>query len=323
MKPNRDFTVSVIVPTYNRSYCVGEAIDSILSQSCPADEIVVVDDGSTDNTNDILSKYKDHIIVIRQANSGAAAARNTGIRNTTGTWITFLDSDDLWLPGRLAALRRDLASAEEDVIAHTGDMYLTGSGPSKELFSLRDWQFPQLTATNVINALPRAMSGIFPLTTAIRRDAALAEGGFREHLRVHEDTALFCMLALRGPWLFTGDILGEARRMIGDSGALSSIERKHPFEAATARVSYTSALLKQDLTPDQRDLVMDQASNALLILSAAEHAEKIGTPRRTAIASAQQHSSALKGWLKALPPIVLGNVGYRISLSKHRTFTRS
>ncbi len=94
-------SVSVIIPTYNRAPLVGEAIDSLLSQSRPPDEIIVVDDGSTDHTADVLAHYGSSIAVITQPNAGLSAARNAGLRAATGDLIAFLDSDDRLMPGSI------------------------------------------------------------------------------------------------------------------------------------------------------------------------------------------------------------------------------
>lgn len=94
--------VSVIIPTYNRGRIVKEAIDSVLAQNFTDFELIVVDDGSTDNTQDILSSYKKDIIVFHQENKGVSSARNRGIVSASGQFIAFLDSDDLWLPKKLS-----------------------------------------------------------------------------------------------------------------------------------------------------------------------------------------------------------------------------
>jgi hypothetical protein len=93
--------VSVIIPTYNRTRYLSKAIDSVLSQTYKDYEIIVVDDGSTDNTKEVLQKYMGKIKYLYQENKGIAAARNFGIRNSTGDFIGFLDNDDQWLPNKL------------------------------------------------------------------------------------------------------------------------------------------------------------------------------------------------------------------------------
>lgn len=93
--------VSVIIPTYNRAWIVKEAIDSVLAQEFADYELIVVDDGSTDATAEVLSGYGERICALRQKNKGVSAARNKGIQSAGGNLIAFLDSDDLWLPSKL------------------------------------------------------------------------------------------------------------------------------------------------------------------------------------------------------------------------------
>ena len=94
--------VSVIIPTYNRGWIIKEAIDSVLAQDFRDFELIVVDDGSTDDTPRILDSYHQDLMAIRQPNRGVSAARNRGIAAAGGRLIAFLDSDDLWLPGKLS-----------------------------------------------------------------------------------------------------------------------------------------------------------------------------------------------------------------------------
>ena len=94
--------VSVIIPCYNQGCFLAEAVESALAQNYKPVEIVVVDDGSVDETPEVCARYGDSIVYIRQENRGLPAARNTGIRAASGELIALLDSDDRWLPGKLA-----------------------------------------------------------------------------------------------------------------------------------------------------------------------------------------------------------------------------
>lgn len=110
-------TVSVIIPTYNRAYLVGRAIQSVLNQTYQGFEIIVVDDGSTDNTEEIIRNLNDpRIYYIRhEKNRGGSAARNTGIRAARGEYIAFLDSDDEWLPGMLSCQMQVILNAPRQI----------------------------------------------------------------------------------------------------------------------------------------------------------------------------------------------------------------
>src|SRR5947207_1339494 len=94
---------SVIVPTFNRAKVLPEALDSIFMQGIPDVQVIVVDDGSIDNTEAVVAGYGHRVCYVRQENSGAAAARNLGVDLATGCFISFLDSDDVWMPGKMKA----------------------------------------------------------------------------------------------------------------------------------------------------------------------------------------------------------------------------
>ena len=95
--------VSVIIPTYNGAQYIKQAVDSVLAQTYDDYEIIVVDDGSTDDTAELLRPYGDRITYLYQENRKLPAARNTGIRTARGQYLAFLDSDNLFLPHKLAA----------------------------------------------------------------------------------------------------------------------------------------------------------------------------------------------------------------------------
>jgi len=102
--------ISVIVPTYNRADLLGRAITSVLAQTLPVREILIVDDGSTDGTAALAGTWPAPVRYIRQTNGGVAVARNTGISQASGEWIALLDSDDQWTPDKLAAQMAALAA---------------------------------------------------------------------------------------------------------------------------------------------------------------------------------------------------------------------
>jgi len=116
------FTISVVIPAYNAGKYVARAIDSVLAQTHQPDEIIVVDDGSTDNTAEQIKKYGSKVKYIYQQNAGPGAARNTGIEAATGNWVAFLDGDDEWLDDKLR-LQTDLLRRNPHLVWVTANYY--------------------------------------------------------------------------------------------------------------------------------------------------------------------------------------------------------
>lgn len=117
-----EYKISAVIPVYNREKTIKRCIDSVLNQTYPVYEIIIVDDGSTDQTLHILKEYQDYIKLVRQKHKGAQAARNTGIREATGEYIAFLDSDDEWLPEKLELQVNALQKNKDAVVC--GDGYI-------------------------------------------------------------------------------------------------------------------------------------------------------------------------------------------------------
>ncbi|MFZ9033203.1 MAG: glycosyltransferase family 2 protein, partial [Anaerohalosphaeraceae bacterium] len=93
--------ISAVIPAYNAEKYIARSINSVLNQTCPVDEIIVVDDGSTDSTAEVIKSYGGKVRYIHQQNAGVSAARNTGIQAATCEWVAFLDADDEWLPEKI------------------------------------------------------------------------------------------------------------------------------------------------------------------------------------------------------------------------------
>jgi glycosyltransferase involved in cell wall biosynthesis len=116
--------VSVIIPTFNRGRMLKAAIDSVLAQEYQNVELIVVDDGSTDNTTELLNEYGQYLTVISQKNAGVSSARNAGIAAASGRYIAFLDSDDLWLPQKLTHQVQFFNLHPEALICQTEEIWM-------------------------------------------------------------------------------------------------------------------------------------------------------------------------------------------------------
>ena len=114
---------SVIIPTYNRVNTLARALDSVYAQSWPADEIIVVDDGSVDETASLCTHYPG-LRYVKQRHSGVSAARNHGIRLARGQWLAFLDSDDAWHPEKLAVQIAAVTHHPDSLICHCDEHWI-------------------------------------------------------------------------------------------------------------------------------------------------------------------------------------------------------
>ena len=160
MKLDYTPSVSVIIPTYNRAHTITTCIESVLSQSFPVSEIIIVDDNSTDDTIVQLNAFKDNIIILKTGTrSGAQAARNIGIKAAKSDWISFLDSDDEWLPNKqekqISALK---ASDINPMTVIHGDCYIKINSSSKNKL----WQLDRIDGNNVYEQLLSKSGTFFP-----------------------------------------------------------------------------------------------------------------------------------------------------------------
>ncbi|MGI9068132.1 MAG: glycosyltransferase family 2 protein [Pyrinomonadaceae bacterium] len=138
--------VSVIIPNYNYAHYLPLAIDSVLAQTYPNVEIVVVDDGSTDNSETVLKSYVNRIRWLRQQNQGVAMARNLGVRETRGEFVAFLDADDLWLPLKLERQVQRFFDDPELGLVHCGmeEIDHTGAHLRARVDGLEGWVATEL-----------------------------------------------------------------------------------------------------------------------------------------------------------------------------------
>jgi glycosyltransferase involved in cell wall biosynthesis len=123
-----DPLVSVVVPSYNRAHTIAETIESLLAQTYPRLEIIIVDDGSKDDTERVVAPFLDRIVYVRQENKGLAGARNTGHARSTGDYIAWLDSDDLWNPEKAALQVAFMQAHPDNVLIGTDFSAFDGEG---------------------------------------------------------------------------------------------------------------------------------------------------------------------------------------------------
>lgn len=200
--------VSVIIPTYNRSQEVCRALESVFSQTYEPIEILVIDDGSDDGTEEALKKFGSDIVYIRQCNAGVSAARNRGILESNGDVVTFLDSDDLWLPHKTEEQIALLNRTGEEVPCCICDTIMRYSDYETTFFSLNKLMADRSKGlwTNVFE-VGSARFAFLVQSLAIRREFIDREKIFDEALWVMEDHE-FCMrLAKSGPWAYTNQSL--------------------------------------------------------------------------------------------------------------------
>lgn len=314
---------SVILPVYNRATSLAPALESVLNQTRPADEILVIDDGSQDDIMAALAPYAGRIRILRQENAGVAAARNAAAQAATGDWLTFQDSDDLWSPKHLESVARDLATAEPSVVCHLGDVVYVGEGYSESLFVIKARRFPVGAAERLDDPLPLVISGMTLQAAAIRRDIFVRLGGFDTEMQMLSDTAFFCQLALEGDFLVTADEMAQIQRLPGDTDSITSLHRKNALYGRQMHVRILARLLPRDLRPDQREMVNRMLSGAEFRLAEVLHRSDRKAAFAMLLQSARRHPKPVTGWSKAALAAMMGEAGYRRVLSRHRSLDRS
>ncbi len=170
--------ITAIIPTYNYGQFVSRAIQSTLDQTYPLTEILVIDDGSTDNTQEIVSAFPAPVRYVYQENRGLSGARNTGMREAKTEWVAFLDSDDWWLPQKIEKQVESLRKNPGAVLSYTGVYLVSPDGTKREVqaFSPENL-WPNLRHTN----------RIVPSTVMGKKELFQQVGGFNEKLKACED----------------------------------------------------------------------------------------------------------------------------------------
>ena len=193
-------TVSVVIPTFNRRPLLERALQSVLAQTVPAHEVIVVDDGSTDGTAEMVASQFPEVGLVRQKNRGVSAARNVGIRASAGEWIALLDSDDEWLPSKLERQLEELKAEPDYDLCHCDELWIRKGvrvNQGRRHRKAGGWIFDR--------CLP--LCAISPSAAVVRRSVFDEIGFFDEQLPACEDYDFWLRFCSRRPVLYVDEAM--------------------------------------------------------------------------------------------------------------------
>ena len=249
--------VSVIIPTFNRSHDLGRAIQSVVDQTFFDWELIVVDDGSSDDTPSVVRQFSDERIrFVQQQRAGVSSARNRGIGLTERPWVAFLDSDDYWQPTKLKRQLDSLAHRPDFGVCYTNEIWIRRGrrvNQRKKHRKRGGWIYE--------HCLPLCI--ISPSSVLLRRRLLERDGGFDESFPVCEDYELWLRLTARHPVLFLDEPL------ITKTGGHSDQLSRSRWGLDRYRVRALQMCLESErLTPRLRYLTAREISSKACILAA-------------------------------------------------------
>lgn len=275
--------VSVVVPTHNRAPLLPRALDSVLDQTLAPLEIIVVDDGSSDETANVIKEVYPSVRYLKQDNRGVSTARNRGIAAASGEWIALLDSDDTWLPGKLAAQRELLEANPGHRICHTEEIWIRNG---RRVNAMK--KHAKSGGHIFHRCLPLCV--ISPSSVLLQRSLIDEVGDFDEDLPVCEDYDLWLRICAREPVAFV-----EAPQIVKHGGHADQLSHRH-WGMDRFRVRALEKIISSGaLNPDNRSAATQTLLEKTRIL--AQGAEKRGNHERANFYSGlhRRYSSVLIG----------------------------
>jgi glycosyltransferase involved in cell wall biosynthesis len=240
--------ITVVIPTYNSASYILDALDSVFSQTFTDYDVIIVDDGSTDNTRDLLGPYMSRISYHYQPNQGLAVARNVGLSLARGDYLTYLDADDIWEANNLSVKAAILEAfpdlggvfSEFSIFDARGQQHARGTRQTFPFFERTGWTFGDVfescrewpieggsVAVYTGNIFEKLFHGnfILPTTMVFHRERALAVGPFRAHMRTQQDYEYWLRFSRQHPFAFVDAALARYRRHAGQLTNFKNIER--------------------------------------------------------------------------------------------------
>ena len=251
--------ISVVIPTFNREKLLRRALDSVIGQSLQPFEIIVVDDGSTDSTGAVIkNNHQEDVIYLFQPNGGVSSARNRGVKFARGDWLAFLDSDDEWLPTKLAKQAKALSDEPDLRVCHTNEIWIRGDrrvNPMRKHEKSGGWIYKKCLPLCVIS----------PSSVLIHRTVFESIGYFDEELPACEDYDFWLRMCAFYPVLYLPEPL--IKKYGGHSDQLS---KKH-WGMDRFRIQAMEKMLEGDLleTSDRLETIDTLLDKLQLVLAGA------------------------------------------------------
>ncbi len=264
--------ITALIPSYNRAHLLPRAIDSVLNQTRPPYEVIVVDDGSTDNTREVMAAFGDQIRYIHQDNAGSAVARHHGISVARTEWIALLDSDDTWNPDHLERVAAAIVATDGVANYYFADTRMTNVHEQRMNWELNGFSIdgePYRLLPEGSEVVLKVIQPLMLQATVLKRASYLACGGFLPGLRYRDDTHIFIKLGLKDPICAVG---GGGTQMSDDDIPVNrlSLTYDQTRKGADAHVLMFQDLLDyfgDRLTDEEEDNLTLRLANAYLDLA--------------------------------------------------------
>jgi glycosyltransferase involved in cell wall biosynthesis len=301
-------TVSVIIPNHNRETLVGETISNLLAQTLPPHEIIVVDDGSTDKSVEVIRSFGDRAKLVQQANQGPGAARNAGLRVATGEFIQFQDSDDLFSLNKLEKQATLLEQSKADIVFSPWvKLKIEGRNTTLEDHVLQQ----KMPPGNL--SLPcwwlRGWSTVFQ-SLLFRRSFLTRVGFYRTDLMPSEDTEFFFRLLTSSPRVtFTGEALTLYRLH-----NVNKITQNEGTSQARRAIDWARCLRCMIERSENTGLEMDMVTRSIFLSGIRKHLRYL----RTAPDAPVELVEYLSKYAARLPAVWLAAVEWWLRLAEQR-----